>query len=36
MTSNGLGNEDGVLFIECCCDQSSIKFLCSEDEEDDK
>jgi hypothetical protein len=31
LDSNGLGNEDGVMYIECSCTQSSIKFLCSEE-----
>ena len=32
MASNGLGNEDGVLYLECSCVQKSIKFICDDED----
>jgi hypothetical protein len=31
LVSNGLGNEDGILYIECSCTQKSIKFICEDE-----
>lgn len=31
LKSNGLGNEDGILYIECGCTLKSVKFICEED-----
>jgi hypothetical protein len=31
LKSNGLGNEDGILYIECGCIQKAIKFICEDE-----